>query len=86
MNPKDILEDHRATVFRPRVGKINVDPVILEHKPEFKLIQPPRRLVPHYQREPFSKHLNVMRREGVIKDVDPNKTINCALNVVISDR
>ena len=86
INSNDILKDRRATVFRPQVGKIHVDPVVLEHKQQFKPINPPRRLVPHYHRKRFSKHLDVMRREGVIKDVDPNKPINCVLNMVILAR
>ena len=49
---------------------------MLEHKPEFKPIQPPRRSVPHNHREPLSKHLDLMRREGIIEEVNPNEPIN----------
>ena len=63
-----------------------MDPVVLEHEPGFKPIQPPRRSVPYHYRKPLSKHLDLMRREGVIEDVDPNKPIDCVMNAVITNK
>ena len=42
--------------------------------------------MPHHYREPLSEQNNLMRREGVIKDVDPNKPIICVLNMVITEK
>ena len=60
--------------------------VVLEYNPGFKPIQPPIRSVPYHYREPLSQHLNLMRREGVIEDVNPIKPIDCVLNVDITEK
>ena len=78
----DILKDHRANVFRPGLRKIDVDPVVLENKPEFKPIQTARRSVPHHHKEPLSMHFDLLRREGVFENVDPNEPIDCVLKLV----
>ena len=44
------------------------------------------RSVPRHHRASLSKHLDLTRREGVIKDMDFNKPIYCALNVVITEK
>ena len=81
-----IVNAHRASVFRPGVGKIKMEPVVLEHEQGFRPVQPPRRPVPYHYRERLSQHLAMMRREGVIEDVDPREPIDAVLNLVITDK
>ena len=81
-----IVNALKASVFRPGVGKIKMEPVVLEHEQGFRPVQPPRRSVPYHYRERLSKHLDLMRREGVIEDVDPREPIDAVLNLVITDK
>ena len=81
-----IVNGHRAGAFRPRVGKLKMKLVVLEHEPGFRRIQPPRRWVPYHYREQLSQHLDLMRKEGIIKDVDPKEPVNAILNLVITNK
>ena len=59
-------------MFRPGVGMIKMDLVVLDHKLGFKPIQPPRRLMPYNYRTPLSRHLSLMNGKGVIEGMDTN--------------
>ena len=81
-----IVNLHKVSVFMPGVGKIKVESVVLEHEQGFWPVQPPRRSVPYHYRERLSKHLAMMRREGVSEDVDPREPIDAVLNLVITNK
>ena len=79
-----IVNGYNAGVFRPRVGKIKMDPVVLKLEQGFQPIQPPRHSVPSHYREHLLQRLNLTRREGVIKDVVPKERVDRVLNLVIN--
>ena len=63
-----------------------MEPVMLEQKPGLQLIQLPRRPVPYHNRPKLSEHLDLMRKEGVIEDMDPWESIDTAFNLVITNK
>jgi hypothetical protein len=81
-----IVNAYRDTVFGPGVGEIKMEPVRLEHEEGFRPVQPQRRSVPYHYRGRLTAHLDMMKREGVIEDVDPKEPIDAVLNLVITDK
>ena len=76
-----------AEVFDPdRIGKmINRAPITLHGKEDQRIISQPMRPIPPQFREELSTHLEFLRKNGKIVDVDPNtETVECYSNVVIS--
>ena len=71
-------------MFRPRVKKIKMDLVMLEHKLGFKPTQPPRHQVTYHYRDRLSKHIALMRKKGVVEDVNPREPIDAVLNLIIT--
>ena len=63
-----------------------MEPVMLEQKPGLQLIQLPRRPVPYHNRPKLSEHLDLMRKEGVIEDMDPWESIDTAFNLVTTNK
>jgi hypothetical protein len=81
-----IVKNFQGTVFRPGIGLIDMEPITLEHEDNFRPVQPPRHPVPYHYRDRLSKHLDMMRKEGAIEDVDPREPVDAVLNVVITDK
>ena len=49
-------------------------------------VSAPYRSVPHHYREKLSEHLNELRKEGKIEDVDPNEHCQWVFNVFITEK
>ena len=81
-----LVDRFTGSVFSDRVGCLKSEPVKLQYEPGFRPVQPPRYQVPFQYREKLSAHLNNMRRDDVIEDVDPAEPIDCVLNVCISEK
>ena len=81
-----IVQRYSNSVFSNHIGKIKTDPVELQYGKGFKPIQPPRILVPFHYQERLARHLEKLREEEVIEDIDPREPIDCLLNVSISDK
>lgn len=81
-----IIDEYTGSVFTQHVGLIKTNPVKLEMDPKFKPTQPPHHQIPLNYRHKVSKHLQFLREEGVITDVDPRQAHECVLNVVITDK
>ena len=81
-----IIDEYTGSVFTHHVGLIKTNPVKFEMDPKFKPTQPPHHLIPLNYRSKVSKHLQFLREEGVITDVDPRQAHDCVLNVVITDK
>ena len=76
-----------AEVFDPeRIGKMkNRAPITLHGNDERRIISQPMRPIPPQFQEELSNHLQFLRKNGKIVDVDPNtETVECYSNVVIS--
>ena len=76
-----------AEVFDPeRIGKMkNRAPIILHGSDERRVISQPLRPIPPQFREELSKHLEFLRKNNKVRDVDPNtETVESYNNVVIS--
>ena len=83
----DLVEKHIGTVFSDNtIGKIQTKPIHLDVREDFVPEQPPYRKIPINYQEQVSKLLDFLRKEGVIRDVDPNESYECVLNVVITDK
>ena len=76
----------KGTAKSDKIGKVKVKPVRLEYEQGFRPIQPPGFAVPYHYQELLSKHLQKLRDDGVIEDVDSRETIDCILNVALSER
>ena len=59
---------------------MKIKPVKLEYERGFRPIQPPRFAVPYHYHERLSRHLQKLREDGVIEDVD------CFLNIALSEK
>ena len=81
-----IVEEFQGSVFTGHIGKIKTEPIHLDYDQKFKPTQPPYHPTPLHYRDKLSKHLEHLREEGVITDVDPRQTYDCVLNVVISEK
>ena len=82
-----LVDGYKGLVFDDhKIGKMNIQPIHLDYDTKFEPKQPPYRNVPiHYQKE-VSELLNFLRKEKVITDVDPRKSYDCVMNVVITDK
>lgn len=81
-----LVEDYLGTVFTDRVGCLKIKPIELDFDPKFRPTQPPYRPIPYHYREKISEHLQKLRDEGVITDVDPKKSYDCVMNVVVTEK
>ena len=83
---QDIVEEYKSSVFSGHIGKMKQEPVHLDYVEGFSPKQPPYRPMPiHYQAK-VSEHLEFLRKESVIEDVDPKDSYECVMNVVITDK
>ena len=81
-----IAAQYTGTVLTDKVGSMRIRPVKLRYEADFKPTQPPRYPVPFHYKDRLSTHLDKLRREGVIEDVDPSQPIDCVLNIAISEK
>ena len=83
----DIVKDPKyRTIFDGHIGKmINRKPIILQADAEAQVISQPFRPIPPQFRAELSEHLDVLRLNDKIVDVDPNvDNVDICSNVVIS--
>ena len=66
-----IVDKFKGRAISDKIGKVKINPIKLEYERGLKPIQPPRFVVPYHYHERFSRHLQKLREEGVIEDVDP---------------
>ena len=81
-----IVEQYKGSVFTDRIGLVKSKPIRFEYRQGFKPTQAARIPVPVHYQEKLSRHLNKLRREGVIDDVDPREAVDCVLNIRISEK
>ena len=81
-----LVDEFKGTVFTNKIGCMKTSPVVLDFDPKFKPTQPPFRPIPIHYREKISEHLQKLREEGVITDVDPRKPYECVMNTVITEK
>ena len=80
------VDKFKGTAISDKIGKVKVKPVRLEYEQGFRPIQPPGFAVPYHNQELLSKHLQKLRDDGVIEDVDPREPIDCILNIALSEK
>ena len=81
-----VVDKFLGTSISDRIGKVKVKPVRLEYEPRFRAIQPQRYAVPYHYQDRLSQHLQKLREEGVLEDVDPREPIDCILNIALSEK
>ena len=83
----EIVNKYKGTVFNDhKIGKVLTKPIHLEFEQDFIPVQPNYRPVPIHYKTKVSKHLQFLREQDVIEDVDPSSTFDCVLNVVITEK
>lgn len=82
----ELVEEFIGTVFSDKIGCIKTSPVVLDFDPKHKPTQPPYRPIPLHYRDRVSAHLDKLKEEGIITDVDPRKSYDCVMNTVITDK
>ena len=82
----DIVKEFTGSVFTDKIGLVKVRPVKLEYEKGFDPAQPPRYPIPYHYRDRVSSHLDKLRSEGVIEDVNPSEPIDIILNTTISEK
>ena len=65
---------------------MKIKPVKLEYELGFRPIQPQGFAVPYHYHARLSWHLQKLREDGVIEDVDPREPIDCVLNLALSEK
>lgn len=81
-----LVAEFTGTVFTNKIGCLKTSPVVLDFDPKFKPTQPPYRPIPIHYRAKISSHLEKLREEGIITDVDPRKSYPCVMNTVITEK
>ena len=81
-----IVHNFTGPVFTDRIGHVKTRPVVLQYEENFKPIQPPRYPVPYHYQEKIAEHLRKLKKEGVIEDVDPAESVDCVLNIAVSEK
>ena len=81
-----LVEEFTGTVFTNKIGCMKTSPVVLDFDPKFKPTPPPYRPIPIHYRAKISSHLEKLREEGIITDVDPRKSYPCVMNTVITEK
>lgn len=70
-----LVDRYKGSVFDDtRVGLMNIPPIHLDYDTGHTPIQPPFRNIPFHYQERVSKHLQFLRDQGVISDVDPRQS------------
>ena len=70
----EIVANFTGPVFTDRIGKMQTRPVVLQYETGFTPTQPPRYPVPYRYQERIAEHLQKLKAEGVIQDVDPSES------------
>ena len=65
---------------------MNIPPVKLQYEAGFKPVQPQPYPIPYHYRAKTAEHIEKLKKEGVIEDVDPSEPIDCVLNTTISEK
>ena len=81
-----VVNKFKGTSISDRIGKVRVKPVRLEYERGFRPVQPRHFAVPYHYQEKLSKHLQKLREDGIIEDVDPREPIDCILNIALSEK
>ena len=81
-----VVDKFKGTTTSDMIGKVKVKPVKLEFEQGLRSVQPPRFTVPYHYQEKLSKHLQKLREDRVIEDVDPRGPIDCILNIALSEK
>ena len=83
----EIVSTHKGSVFNEhKIEKIKTNPVHLDYRDDFTPTQPNYRPIPLHYKSKVTKHLQFLREQGVIEDVDPTITHKCVLNVVVTEK
>ena len=83
----NLVQEYLGPVFHEnKVGKLKSAPIHLDYEQNFKPVQPRFRNIPIHYQERVSALLNFLREQKVITDVDPQKSYECIMNVVITDK
>jgi hypothetical protein len=81
-----IVDKFKGTAISDKIGKVKIKPIKLEYEQGFRPIQPPCFAVPYHYHARLSSHLQKLREDGVIEDVDPREPIDCVLNIAIYEK
>ena len=65
---------------------MKIPPIHLDYDTNFQPKQPTFRNIPAHYQERFSDLLRFLWEQGVITDIDPRKSYDCVMNVVITDK
>ena len=82
-----LVERFKGSVFDDKkIGLMKIPPIHLDYDTNFQPKQPTFRNIPVHYQDRVSDLLRFLREQGVIKDVDPRKSYDCVMNVVITDK
>ena len=86
--PKAEVEQPCTRILRPGLQRKQgwETQICTEYEQKFKPVQPRFRNIPIHYQERVSALLNFLREQKVITDVDPRKSYECIMNVVITDK
>jgi hypothetical protein len=82
----EIVKSFEGSVFTDKIGLMKTEPVKLQYEEGFQPIQPHRYGVPYHYQKRLDVHLDKLKEEGVIEDVDPREKVEIVLNVAISEK
>ena len=83
---KHLVEEYIGTIFTERIRCIKTSPVMLDFDPKFTPTQPPYRPIPIHYRDKVSAHLQRLRDDRIITDIDPRETYDSVMNTVITEK
>ena len=82
-----LVNRYKGSVFDDsRIGLMKIPPIHLDYDTNFQPKQPTFRNIPAHYQERVSDLLRFLREQGVITDIDPRKSYDCVMNVVITDK
>jgi hypothetical protein len=81
-----IVKGFMGSVFTDKIGHMKTNPVRLQYKAGFQAVQPRRYGVPYHYQDRLGAHLDKLKAEGIIEDVDPAEVVDIVLNVAISEK
>ncbi len=84
---EELIDRYTGLVFSDeKIGQIKIDPIHLDFEENFQPTQPSFHNVPIHYRPQVSAHLQFLREQGAITDVDSSDTHECVMNTVITDK
>ena len=86
---EELIHKYEGLVFsEEKIGRVDMKPIHLEVEPGFKPTQPQFHNTPIHYKEELSKHLQFLREEGAMTDIDPSEShaYDCVMNTVITDK